>query len=726
MDWSSRKEKELKEVVEQQKEQLGRYEKKLRDVVQAYKGIQKEKEALEASLSALTRIPASEEESPDASTSSSTVPTEEGDCKESGSQDDSKSNPAEGTSKDQEALVKQLKTQIATLSASLSTISAEKSRSEANFQQDRKRLLQEKDDLEKSLAAACSQADSNSQSLKQQLSELKSSLSLEKAERGRESANNQVILRELQKTIAEERQKREALETESNSKSNRLSQASATSNQLEIAERRLRDMSNELEATKMKLRASEQKLEQPSPHLVQLQNEMADLKVQHRLAIQQEQRNAAEAKEAARQLDAAHEKRVASLEARLAEFSERIGTYDRLRQQDLATVSKLKEQLNSMQKESVGSSLQSSTTLAEEEYDVGQLIDKMMVLKARLMEVGRQSSTQFNIASLLELDKRNLSGVDQHETCQLEIQQLKQELDWYKQREDKRSGKESDSAGPRRPSPTEEEVSQLRVQIQFLRSEAEHTEKEQKESLRTVQESWMKERVEWKEELAQTERSWRARVADLEQQLQKQRERSLTLLQEKDDELNTLRESLNMRKTPASLSSPTRATSTRRSTTDDDADEWPESLAQLGSMTLGASASGGQILHYVEELARKEVEIQNLRRSKHQLEATVREMQMAAVTMEYKVAEQKRHLHEEIGRLERNQSREGTNLEYLKNISLEFFLRSDPASQSHMFNAIAACLHFSPKEIQRVRQQHPKWKQVNPCSPPVNPPAQHS
>ncbi len=56
----------------------------------------------------------------------------------------------------------------------------------------------------------------------------------------------------------------------------------------------------------------------------------------------QEQRNAAEAKESARLLDEAHEKRVASLEARLAEFSERIGAYDRLRQQDLSTVAKLK------------------------------------------------------------------------------------------------------------------------------------------------------------------------------------------------------------------------------------------------------------------------------------------------------------------------------------------------------------------------------------------------
>lgn len=92
----------------------------------------------------------------------------------------------------------------------------------------------------------------------------------------------------------------------------------------------------------MKLRSAEEKLQQPSPLLVQLQNEMADVKVQHRLAIQQEQRHAAEAEEAVRQLAAAHEKRVDELEASLALLSESIGSYDRLRQQDLAQVGKLK------------------------------------------------------------------------------------------------------------------------------------------------------------------------------------------------------------------------------------------------------------------------------------------------------------------------------------------------------------------------------------------------
>ena len=295
-----------------------------------------------------------------------------------------------------------------------------------------------------------------------------------------------------------------------------------------------------------------------------------------------------------------------------------------------------------------------------------------------------------------------------HEACQSELQQLKQELDWYKQKEQRSGRKEVVRSGP-----TEDEINQLRVQIQFLRSELEHGEEEHRESLKAVQDSWMKERLSWKDELAQVERAGRNRLADLELQMQKQRERSLTLLQEKDEELNSLREWLNMKNaTPMSS-----AMSISKDTGADGGEEWPESLYQLGSMTLGASASGGQILHYVEELARKEVEIQGLRKSRNQLESTVRDMQMCAVTMEHKMAEQKQHLHEELARLERNVSREGANLEYLKNVLLEFFLRSDPSSQAHMFNAIAACLHFSPREIQRVRHQHPKWK-LNPVASP--------
>ena len=368
---------------------------------------------------------------------------------------------------------------------------------------------------------------------------------------------------------------------------------------------------------------------------------------------------------------------------------------------------------------------------SEEEYDIEKLIDKITLMKNRLLEVSRRSNATVNLSgkvdltrfmswrlihsfpslslvAVFELDNAS-SAAESHEACQLELQQLRQELEWYKREEIHGNRKTSNV-----PSNTQDDVlNQMRVQIQFLRSEMEHSEQEHKDSLRSIQESWAKERNSWKDEMVQTERSCRARVADMEQQLQKQRERSLTLLEEKDEELASLRELLNMKS-----SAPLSPTSVSQPKVTDSNDEWPESLAPLASMTLGASASGGQILHYVEELARKEGEIQGLRRSKNQLEASLREIQMAFVTTEHKVAEQKQHLHEELARLERNQSREGANLEYLKNVLLEFFLRSDPSSQSHMFNAIAACLHFSPQEIQRVRLQHPKWKLTN---SPVNP-----
>ena len=47
---------ELTELVETQREQLRRYEGRLRDLVRAYKSLQKEKEALEASVKALSVV----------------------------------------------------------------------------------------------------------------------------------------------------------------------------------------------------------------------------------------------------------------------------------------------------------------------------------------------------------------------------------------------------------------------------------------------------------------------------------------------------------------------------------------------------------------------------------------------------------------------------------------------------------------------------------------------
>lgn len=60
------------------------------------------------------------------------------------------------------------------------------------------------------------------------------------------------------------------------------------------------------------------------------------------LFVPQEQERAAKAEEQVQRLAAMHEERVANLEARLAELSLTVGSYDHLRQQDQNAISKLK------------------------------------------------------------------------------------------------------------------------------------------------------------------------------------------------------------------------------------------------------------------------------------------------------------------------------------------------------------------------------------------------
>lgn len=124
---------------------------------------------------------------------------------------------------------------------------------------------------------------------------------------------------------------------------------------------------------KAKLRRSEATAQETSPLLLQLQAEMTQLKQQHTVAIQQvqlsllikqrkmyeiyffvcmyckiwchafqEQHRAKDAEDRARYLAAANEERVANLESHLAELSETVGTYDRMRQQDQLAIQKLK------------------------------------------------------------------------------------------------------------------------------------------------------------------------------------------------------------------------------------------------------------------------------------------------------------------------------------------------------------------------------------------------
>ncbi len=54
-------------------------------------------------------------------------------------------------------------------------------------------------------------------------------------------------------------------------------------------------------------------------------------------------------------------------------------------------------------------------------------------------------------------------------------------------------------------------------------------------------------------------------------------------------------------------------------------------------------------------------------------------------------------------------TKEGANIEYLKNVVLNYMLSSDAASRDHMLKAIGAVLTFSDAEVQRVRNYNASW-----------------
>ena len=54
-------------------------------------------------------------------------------------------------------------------------------------------------------------------------------------------------------------------------------------------------------------------------------------------------------------------------------------------------------------------------------------------------------------------------------------------------------------------------------------------------------------------------------------------------------------------------------------------------------------------------------------------------------------------------RLEACKSREGANLEYLKNVFINYLTTNDASSKRHMLNAISTVLRFTPEELNKVK-----------------------
>lgn len=672
----------------------------------AYKGLLKEKEALEASLAIVS---SSKSETPvplpdTAIPSTSSVPSND-------------ENHVDNNASSEMQL------QIATVMQSLATLSAEKSKMEASFQADKRALrleLQQKDkqivDLQEKLRGTHTQN-------KLEVEKTKSKLIIERHEWEKESNNQMLMIRELQKLLSDERHLKENLEMQLNDLKMQFTQTDTES--------RVKELVTELEQTRRKLKEVQNARVRDSGSsataeniLKQLQSEMTHLKKQHAAAIHSEQQRAQRAEERNKKLAAVHEDRVANLENRLAELSTTVGTYDRLRQLDQENIHKLKEKIaqltTSSENELIATAAPSTTHSITTKYDswnMNELISEILQLKNVLLLENSKLENPMDISKIYGVISGSNQNGNEHADCLERYELLLTESqDNHRENEKLRESVEV----------LKTHIKTLQSKVEVLNRNIDEQELELRNKLQEFKDNLRQERTKWKEMSSNIEIEYRTKLSELELQLQKQRERSLNLLEEKENEIKSLKSSYDVFPVPRSIKS----TSVNQSTdVEDHGDEKPRRSKKVSTSSLiGSVISEGSIetddgngpsgtavskdsihmLHYVHELSRKEVEISSLRKAKHMAESTLRQALQDKATVQEALYDKISFLEEQVDRLERCKSREGANLEYLKNVVLSFLASNDIDGKRHMVNAIGAVLKFSPSEIKTINSYFAK------------------
>ncbi|KAJ0175549.1 hypothetical protein K1T71_008708 [Dendrolimus kikuchii] len=606
---------ELISTITKQADQIKRYEGRLRDVVAAYKGLVKEKEALEISLKALNKT----------------------------------ETPVEGNN-DPDS--------VAALTLSLSTLSAEKARMEEAFQADKKMT---RDKYENIIAAMREETKTLVQHNLAEVSNLKAKIAYEIQEREKERADHAAMIKELHLKLNSERKTKEKLEDKV------VNATEAQSSQAEL-EKRVRDLSNSLEAAQRRLQRAQARTSETPALLVRLQQKLALLEQSHSVAIREEQIKAKRAEESARKICARQEDRVAFLESKIAELSETVGQYDVKRRHDQQLIQQLRESLNGRLMDKIGSKetydeiqeLQKSETdnekLADSEY-IQTLIDKIHILKKELIAENEKLGSPIDLSTIFKMEVYD----NIHTKCKDDFESLKNEFEAYKLQY-----KDKDECNDDR-----NEIEVLKSEVALLKDKAdtfrmmlEEEKQDKADSLKLCDEKLKNERDYHKETVSDL----KMRIQSLEKQVMTQRDRYAALLEETDNYLRAKNER------------------SRRISSEE------------GPAVITDVSAPPHMLHYAHELARKDLDITQLRKEKHILEGQFRDCQREATIEKERFKEVIRTLKEEIDRLRRIQSREGANLEYLKNVVMAYLMSTDYAGRKHMLNAIAAVLHFTNTE----------------------------
>lgn len=589
------------------------------DVVAAYKGLLKEKEALEASLSALN-VPNEKKTQND--TTESATPSSDTISQQSTSSSDA-----------------DLKIQIGTIMNSLATLSAEKSRMEAFFQADKKQMRQELQVKDKAIKDLNEKTKSLSMQHANELEKSKSKLIVERHDREKEVNDHMLMVRELQKLLSDERHLKDTLDMQLNDLKMQFSKT-------DFSDAKVKELTMELEQSKRKLKEMKNVMRNQNVavnsdslgNMKQLQSEIQSMKQQHLVNLKIEQRRANLAEEVNRKMAAVHEEKVALLEDRLAELSSTVGSYDRLRQIDQDSIFKLKDKIAQFEINNIRDDDDIDhgiTKIPIDSLNVELLAEEMLHLKKVLLVENAKLECPQDLSKIF-------SNADDHTECIEEHRKIVEEYSICK--------RELESA-LEQSLVERKHIKTLQDKIQVLNRNIDEQEDELKRKATDYANELRLERKKWKETNSLAEMDYRGKLAQLEQQLQKQRERSLVLLEEKEHEIKALKTSFEV--LIPSITNVGSGSDDVANANSENGKPGKYSSSHLNSILSAPSgpasnhSSEYHMLHYVHELSRKEVEITSLRKAKHLAESSLRQALQDKVT-------QQQDLHDRIMTMEEN------------------------------------------------------------------------
>lgn len=710
MDRASRN--ELLKTIESQKDQLQRYEKRLRDVIQAYKGVIKEKEALESSVKVLSASKASKDErSPRQPERSATEDAGDSTAAESEVEGNSFPDPLQSQSDASQD------DQLQTLTNSLCTLTEEKAKLEASYLGDKKRLMQENEELSKKLGEEQNKFQEELKDLEQQIQELKNKIRTQQTEREKEQNDHVLMLRELQRLLADERNSKEQIENQLEDTAAALKEKEKlVPNMSEHYEKRIQEMSRDVQSLRNKLKAMEEKAKQPSPMVISLQNEVAELKAQYRLQVQQEQRRTTDSENKYKQLSKQSEERVSGLEAKISELSEVVGDYERLRFQDQLATQKLKDRLMQLDMENTvlartahlpGKDELGMDDVDKEHLDPHILADKIVKLKGLLKLANQKASIPVVIDDLLRDDVAQ--GSSKHKE---ELEKVKEEFERYKLRAQSvlKNKSTKDFGNTKEVEILKSQINDLKEKLKTFHLQMGEDEERSRHRADSMQKTIVSLQEKHRQDLATLDAEYKQRIGEMEMELKKQRERTVSLLSEKDREIERLKIG-NVHSIEGSYFSQLRNPPDSGASA-----ELPQDVLQSKteeeravSRLLNLGHGDANLIYFSQEQARKDVEINSLRKQKHGLELALRDLQISASTQAESLTDKVDNMKETVRKSERNRMREGANLEYLKNVTYKFLISTDPQAKQQMMNAITTILQFSPQEKAVVHTQFKAW-----------------